>query len=46
MEKAEALCSGLADCRGLVKVEGAAHAANLTHADQVNPPLLDFLRSL
>jgi pimeloyl-ACP methyl ester carboxylesterase len=46
MEKAEALCSGLADCRGLVKVEGAAHAANLTHADQVNPPLLEFLRSL
>jgi pimeloyl-ACP methyl ester carboxylesterase len=46
MDKAEALCSGLADCRGLVQVEGAAHASNLTHPDQVNPPLLDFLRAL
>ena len=46
MDKAEALCDGLADCRGLVRVDGAAHAANLTHPDQVNPPLLEFLRSL
>jgi pimeloyl-ACP methyl ester carboxylesterase len=46
IDKAEALCDALPDCRGLVRVEGAAHAANLTHPDQVNPPLLDFLRSL
>jgi pimeloyl-ACP methyl ester carboxylesterase len=46
MELAEALCEGLPDCRGLIRVEGAAHAANLTHADRVNPPLLEFLRGL
>ena len=46
IDKAEALCAALPDCRGLVKVEGAAHAANLTHPEQVNPPLLEFLRSL
>lgn len=46
IDKADALCDGLADCRGLVRVEGAAHAANLTHPDQVNPPLLEFLRGL
>ena len=46
MPLAEALCSGLADCRELVKVQGAPHAANLTHPDQVNGPLLEFLRSL
>ena len=46
MEKAEKLCRGLAGCAGVVRVEGAPHAANLTHPDQVNPPLLDFLRSL
>ncbi len=46
MDQAEALCAGLADCRGLVRVEGAAHAANLTHPDQVNPPLKDFLAAL
>jgi pimeloyl-ACP methyl ester carboxylesterase len=46
MAKAEALCAALSDCRGLVKVEGAAHAANLTHPDQVNGPLREFLRSL
>ena len=46
MEKAEALCSALPDCRDLVRVEGAAHASNLTHPDQVNPPLRAFLDSL
>jgi pimeloyl-ACP methyl ester carboxylesterase len=46
MDRAEALCAGLADCRGLVKVEGAAHASNLTHPDQVNPPLQKFLSTL
>jgi len=46
MPLAEALCDGLPGCRGLVRVQGAPHAANLTHPDQVNGPLLDFLRSL
>jgi hypothetical protein len=27
-----------------VAIEGAAHAANLTHPHLVNPPLRDFLR--
>jgi pimeloyl-ACP methyl ester carboxylesterase len=46
MEHAETLCAGLRDCRDLVRVQGAPHAANLTHPDQVNGPLLEFLRSL
>ena len=46
MESAEALCDGLPDCRGLVRVEGAPHASNLTHPDQVNGPLREFLLSL
>lgn len=46
MDQAEALCAALPDCRGLVRVEGAAHAANLTHPEQVNPPLKDFLAAL
>lgn len=46
IDKAEALCEALPDCRGFVRVEGAAHAANLTHPDQVNPPLRAFLDSL
>jgi 3-oxoadipate enol-lactonase len=46
MELAEALCNGLPDCRALVRVQDAPHAANLTHPDQVNAPLLEFLRSL
>jgi pimeloyl-ACP methyl ester carboxylesterase len=44
MEQAKALRDGLANCVAFVEVEGGAHAANLTHADQVNPPLLEFLR--
>jgi 3-oxoadipate enol-lactonase len=46
IERAEELCRGLSGCAGVVQIEGAPHAANLTHADQLNPPLLDFLRSL
>jgi 3-oxoadipate enol-lactonase len=46
MEKAEALCQGLSGCAGVVRIEGASHAANLTHPEQVNGPLLDFLRAL
>jgi pimeloyl-ACP methyl ester carboxylesterase len=46
IEKAEALCRSLAGCRGVVRVEGAPHASNLTHPEQVNEPLLEFLRSV
>jgi len=46
MEKADALCRGLSGCAAVVRIEGGSHAANLTHPDQVNGPLLDFLRSL
>lgn len=44
MEDAEVLRDGLPGCEQLVVVEGAAHAANLSHPDQVNPPLREFLR--
>jgi len=30
----------------MVPIDGAGHASNLTHPEQVNPPLLGFLRSL
>jgi pimeloyl-ACP methyl ester carboxylesterase len=43
MELAERLCSGLPNCRGLVKVEGAGHSANLSDPEPVNRALLAFL---
>jgi 3-oxoadipate enol-lactonase len=46
LELGEELCRGLPGCVGVVRIEGAPHAANLTHPDEVNGPLLDFLRSL
>ena len=46
MHKAELLRAELPDCRDLVPVEGAAHAGNLTHADDVNPHLRRFLAAL
>ncbi len=46
IELAEELCEGLPGCVGLVRVDGAPHASNLTHPDEVNGPLRDFLRSL
>ncbi|MRG95046.1 alpha/beta fold hydrolase [Polyangium spumosum] len=44
IERGRALASSLPGCKAFVEVKGAAHASNLTHPDQVNPPLLAFLR--
>lgn len=46
VDRAEAVCAGVPDCRGVVKVEGAAHAPNMTHPDVVNRPLRAFLDAL
>jgi 3-oxoadipate enol-lactonase len=46
MEKAEVVQAGLAGPAKLMHVEGGSHASNLSHPDQVNPAMLDFLRSL
>lgn len=46
MDVAEALAAGLSGSAGVVPIVGAAHASNLSHPDQVNPPLLAFLRGL
>ena len=46
IDKAEQLAGALSGCTGLVRVEGGSHASNLTHPDQVNGPLLEFLRGL
>lgn len=43
IDRARILEQRLTNCKGLVEVVGAAHAANLTHADIVNGPLLRFL---
>jgi 3-oxoadipate enol-lactonase len=45
IERGRLLAENLPNCKGFVAVKGAAHASNFTHADQVNPPLLDFLRA-
>lgn len=44
--KAEVVLAGLAGPAELVLVEGGTHASNLSHPDQVNVALLEFLRSL
>lgn len=46
IELGEQLCQRLPGCTGLVPVKGGTHASNLTHPEQVNGPLLEFLRSL
>jgi pimeloyl-ACP methyl ester carboxylesterase len=43
---AQQLAAALPGADAVVIVDGAAHASNLTHPDQVNPPLLAFLRLL
>ena len=44
LARAEILAQGLAGCESLVVVAGGPHACNLSHPDQVNGPLSDFLR--
>ena len=44
MDKAEALRDALTGCEALVVVHGGPHASNLSHPEQVNGPLRDFLR--
>jgi 3-oxoadipate enol-lactonase len=46
LARAEALRDGLGGPATLLPVEGGGHASSLTHAGQVNPALLQFLRSL
>jgi 3-oxoadipate enol-lactonase len=46
MALAEQLCAGLSGCSGVVRIEGAPHASNLTHPAEANAALLEFLRGL
>jgi len=46
LEKAEALCAGLPGCDRVVRITGGGHAANLSHPDEVNAALAEFLGSL
>lgn len=43
MSLAERLCARLPGCQGVVKVEGAGHASNLTHPETVNQAIDGFL---
>lgn len=45
LERAQAMANGLPNSRMRV-IGGAGHAANLTHADQVNPIIESFLATL
>lgn len=42
---AKGLAAALGDCRGLVVIDGAAHAPNVTHPQPVNRALREFLES-
>ena len=46
MELAHQLCSGLANCRPLIMIEGGGHACNLTHPTLVNPAVQQFMVEL
>jgi len=46
VNKAQALSERLPGSTGVVLIEGGPHASNLTHPEQVNAPLVRFLRSL
>jgi pimeloyl-ACP methyl ester carboxylesterase len=46
IDKAQRLCSELADCRQMVAIEGGGHACNLTHPELVNLAIQQFLTGL
>jgi pimeloyl-ACP methyl ester carboxylesterase len=43
IDKAERLARELPNCEDLIRIAGAGHASNLSHPDEVNGPLRDFL---
>jgi pimeloyl-ACP methyl ester carboxylesterase len=46
ISRAEAIAAAAPDHRGIIPIEGAAHAPNMTHPDQVNHALAKFLAAL
>ena len=46
ISRARAIAAAARDHRGLVEIEGAAHAPNMTDADQVNAAISEFLATL
>ena len=46
LDRAHALAAALPDHRGVIEVEGAAHAPNMTNPDQVNAAIAAFLEAL
>ncbi|MGH2806976.1 MAG: alpha/beta fold hydrolase [Actinomycetota bacterium] len=46
MSRAEELAAGLPRCDGVVQIAGGGHAANLSHPDEVNHELEEFLTSV
>ncbi len=44
MSLADQLCAGLPGCRGVIRIEGAGHASNVTHPAAVNEAISGFLR--
>ena len=46
IDKAQRLCSELANCRGMVAIEGGGHASNLTHSKVVNLAIQQFIADL
>jgi pimeloyl-ACP methyl ester carboxylesterase len=44
--RAEQLRDGIPDTRGLVLVEGAGHASNMSQPDLVNAAIASFVRDL
>jgi 3-oxoadipate enol-lactonase len=46
VSRAHEICAAVNDCRGVLEVDGGAHAANLTHPEVVNPAIRAFLEGL
>ena len=46
IDRARSLAATLSDHRGFLEVTGAAHAPNMTHPEEVNAAIREFLQSL
>lgn len=46
LSRAQAVADGVPDCRGVVVIDGAAHAPNMTNPGPVNDAIGEFLASL
>lgn len=46
MALADRMCAGLSGCKGVLRIQGGSHSSNITHPEEVNEAIEEFLGTL